>query len=223
MGGQLAAVEWTSTAEVFQRLQAILDVLDIGVINRLVADCPRCLRFLVKVNGNSISPLLSSRIRTPRAVHVRPGEVPEFTVEEDAALMRGVARIGSKWSRLLTLDPVLADRGPYVRGTGYRGQRRCGPPPEGRDEDEDAADREDFEEAEDEPTPRDGGSPSATTFFSFCLYHQPRLAAANPSLGAPPIARLLAAEWIHLLAADREVWRAPAPPRRTRGKIARRG
>jgi hypothetical protein len=54
MGGQLAVVEWTSTAEVFRRLQAIWDALDVGVINRLVADFPR--RLLVQVNGNSSSP-----------------------------------------------------------------------------------------------------------------------------------------------------------------------
>jgi hypothetical protein len=55
MGGQLAAVEWTSTTEVFQRLQAIWDALDIAVINWLVADFPRRLRLLVQLNGNSIS------------------------------------------------------------------------------------------------------------------------------------------------------------------------
>jgi hypothetical protein len=33
-------------------------------------------------------------------------------VEEDASLMRGVARIGRKWGRLPTRDPILADRGP---------------------------------------------------------------------------------------------------------------
>jgi hypothetical protein len=159
-------------------------------------------------------------------------EVPEFTVVEDAAWVRGV------------VDPVLADRGPYELKRRHRrldehhrnlAWRRCGPssghegnvvvepPPEGREEDEDAPEREDFEEAEDEPTPGDGGSPSETDFFAFCLYRRPRVVAATPSLGPSQVARRLAAEWLRLSAADREAWRAPAPPRRPRGETARRG
>jgi hypothetical protein len=157
-------------------------------------------------------------------MRVRPGEVPEFMAEGDAALMRGVARIGRKWSRLPTLEPALADRGPYELKRRHgcldehhrnlvwetllaefgawvaEGQVVVDPPPGGGDEDEDAAAGEDLEDAEDEPTPRGGGSLSETAVFPFCLYHRPRVVAANPSLSAPQIAHRLAGEWPRLSA-----------------------
>ena len=65
------------------------------------------------IRVNSVFQFLSSHVRALRPAHIRPGEFPEFTAEEDATLMQAVAHVGRKWSRLPVLFPVLADRGTY--------------------------------------------------------------------------------------------------------------
>jgi hypothetical protein len=98
MGSTLAA-EWTSATEMFAVLQQIWDALDVGMINRLVVGFRRRRELVIRVQGNSISGLLSSHARTPRPALCRPGEFPEFPEfpeAEDTAPMQGVARLGRK-------------------------------------------------------------------------------------------------------------------------------
>lgn len=81
------------------------------VVNAFVLSFGRGLELLILVGGNSLSPLLSSQVRVPRAVQIRRGGVRVLTEEEDAVLRYAVSRIGRKCSGLPTVARILAGRG----------------------------------------------------------------------------------------------------------------
>ena len=66
---------------------------------------------------------------------------------------------------------------------------------------------EEGDAAADEPATRSGGSPPTSSgIFPFCLYHCPRIADANPGMGAEEVARLLGTGWRRLPERGRVVW-----------------
>ena len=57
------------------------------VVNAFVLSFGRGLELLIQVGGNSLSPLLSSQVRVPRAVQIRRGGVRVLT-EGEAVVLR---------------------------------------------------------------------------------------------------------------------------------------
>jgi hypothetical protein len=101
IGRRLAGKDFHSEDEIFAEVDQIWKELSQDSINLLVRSFRHRLELCLKVNGNSISELLSSHRLEPRPQDIGAGsEIPEFTDDLDAWILKYVEDHGRKWKAM---------------------------------------------------------------------------------------------------------------------------